>query len=29
VAYRVIYDVYDKELRVLIVKIGHRSDVYD
>ncbi len=27
--YRVIYEVYDKELVVLIVKIGHRSDVYE
>ncbi len=27
--YRVIYDVFDKELRVLVVKIGHRSDVYE
>lgn len=27
--YRVIYEVYDRELLVLIVKIGHRSDVYE
>lgn len=27
--YRVIYEVHDKELLVLIVKIGHRSDVYE
>lgn len=27
--YRVIYEVYDKDLLVLIVKIGHRSDVYE
>lgn len=27
--YRVIYEVHDEELRVLVVKIGHRSDVYE
>ena len=27
--YRIICDVRDKELVVLVVKIGHRSKVYD
>lgn len=26
--YRVIYDVYDHEVRVLVLKIGHRREVY-
>ena len=27
-AYRIIYEVRDRQLIVLIVKVGHRSDVY-
>jgi len=27
--YRVIYNVNDKILRILIVKVGHRGDVYE
>lgn len=27
--YRVVYDVEDSVLRVLVVKVGHRKDVYD
>ena len=27
-AYRVLYEIVDKELIVVIVKIGHRRDVY-
>lgn len=27
--YRVIYDIQDKKLVVLIVKVGHRRDIYD
>jgi len=27
--YRVIYSIKDKELRVLIIKIGHRKNIYD
>ncbi len=26
--YRVIYDIYDKKLIVLIIKVGHRRDIY-
>lgn len=26
--YRVIYQIRDKELRVLVVRVGHRKDVY-
>ena len=26
--YRVIYDIEDKELRVLVVMLGHRREVY-
>ena len=26
--YRIIYDVQDKSLTVLVVKVGHRGDVY-
>jgi mRNA interferase RelE/StbE len=26
--YRVLYEVYDKRLLVLVVKIGHRREVY-
>jgi mRNA interferase RelE/StbE len=26
--YRVVYDIRDKELTVLVIKVGHRSDVY-
>ena len=26
--YRVLYEVFDKKLRVLIVQIGHRREVY-
>jgi mRNA interferase RelE/StbE len=26
--YRIIYQVWDKELVVLVVRVGHRSDVY-
>ncbi len=27
--YRVVYRIQDKQLIVLVVKIGHRKDVYD
>jgi mRNA interferase RelE/StbE len=27
--YRVIFEVYDKELRVLIIRIRHRKDAYE
>lgn len=27
-AYRIIYSVYDDEIRIEIIKVGHRSDVY-
>ncbi|MEB3309482.1 MAG: type II toxin-antitoxin system RelE/ParE family toxin [Snowella sp.] len=27
-SYRVIYEIQDKQLMILIVKIGHRSDIY-
>lgn len=26
--YRVIYDIHDEVLRVIIIRIGHRRDVY-
>lgn len=26
--YRIIYEIKDRELIVLVIKIGHRSDVY-
>ncbi|RTE67625.1 type II toxin-antitoxin system RelE/ParE family toxin [Amphritea opalescens] len=26
--YRIIYEIRDKELVVLVIKVGHRSDVY-
>ncbi len=26
--YRIIYEVHDKEILILIVKVGHRKDVY-
>jgi mRNA interferase RelE/StbE len=26
--YRVIYEIHDRELRVLVITIGHRGDVY-
>jgi mRNA interferase RelE/StbE len=26
--YRVIYDIHDRALRVLVLKVGHRRDVY-
>ena len=26
--YRILYDIQDDELTVLVVKLGHRSDVY-
>ena len=26
--YRVIYQVYNKDVTVVIIKVGHRSDVY-
>jgi mRNA interferase RelE/StbE len=26
--YRVIYEIHDKELRILVLMIGHRKDVY-
>nr|WP_246141328.1 type II toxin-antitoxin system RelE/ParE family toxin [Micromonospora olivasterospora] len=28
-AYRIVYTVRDQELIVLVVHLGHRSDVYD
>ena len=27
-AYRIVYEVPDEELVVVLVKVGHRSDVY-
>ena len=27
--FRIIYDIRDEELLVLVVKVGHRRDVYD
>jgi len=27
--YRVIYDIYDKELIVDIITLGHRKDIYE
>ncbi|MEE9466048.1 MAG: type II toxin-antitoxin system RelE/ParE family toxin [Candidatus Neomarinimicrobiota bacterium] len=26
--YRVVYAIKDKELRILVIKIGHRKDIY-
>jgi mRNA interferase RelE/StbE len=26
--YRVVYDIYDRILRVLVLKVGHRRDIY-
>jgi len=26
--YRIVYEIRDKELLVLVVKVGHRKDVY-
>ena len=26
--YRIIYDIYDKKLIILIIKVGHRKDIY-
>lgn len=26
--YRIVYDIHDKELLVLVVAVGHRRDVY-
>lgn len=26
--YRVIYEIYDRELQVIVVTVGHRRDVY-
>ena len=26
--YRIIYDIHDDELTVLVLKVGHRKDVY-
>jgi mRNA interferase RelE/StbE len=26
--YRIIYEVFDDEMRVIVVKVGHRRDVY-
>ena len=27
--YRVIYEIADKQLRILIIAIGHRKDIYE
>jgi mRNA interferase RelE/StbE len=27
--FRIIYDIRDEELLVLVVKVGHRRDVYE
>jgi mRNA interferase RelE/StbE len=27
--YRVVYQIHDRQLRVLIVRVGHRRDIYD
>lgn len=27
--YRVIYQIHDRQLRILIVRVGHRRDIYD
>ncbi len=26
--YRVIYEIHDRELRVLVITVGHRRDIY-
>lgn len=26
--YRVVYEIKDRELTILVIKVGHRSDVY-
>ncbi|WP_240372840.1 type II toxin-antitoxin system RelE family toxin [Brevibacterium zhoupengii] len=26
--YRVIYDIYDEELRILVLRVGHRREIY-
>ncbi|MCF8462959.1 MAG: type II toxin-antitoxin system RelE/ParE family toxin [Rickettsiaceae bacterium] len=27
--YRVIYEIFDEQLRIVVVRVGHRSKVYD
>ncbi len=26
--YRVIYEIHDRELRILVITVGHRGDIY-
>ncbi len=26
--YKIIYDIFDKKLTILIIKVGHRKDIY-
>ena len=26
--YRVVYEIFDREIRVLVIAIGHRRDIY-
>lgn len=28
-SYRIIYEIHDRQLLVLVVKVGHRRDVYE
>jgi mRNA interferase RelE/StbE len=27
-SYRILYEIFDRDLTVLVIKIGHRPDVY-
>jgi mRNA interferase RelE/StbE len=26
--YRVVYDIFDQQLRILVIRVGHRKDIY-
>ena len=26
--YRIVYEIYDRELRIVVIKVGHRREVY-